>query len=276
MRKLTIGMATHDDFDGVYFSIQAIRMYHPEVLNDIEFVIIDNNPSSEHGKAVRNLTDWIREPFQYLPFTKYKSTSVKNKVFDLADTPYVMCIDSHVLLEPGSIKKLIDFYDANLDDSNLIHGPLVYDDTTSISTHFDDVWSSYMWGTWKTDSRGVDKNLPPFEIPAQGCGLFSCRKDAWLGFNPNFRGFGGEENYIHEKYRQHGKKTLCLPFLRWMHRFGRPNPITYPNNLNERLRNYLIGFRELRLDTTELKDHFKSVVGAEEITKIEEEIKLLD
>ena len=24
-------MATYDDYDGVYFSVQAIRLYHPEV-----------------------------------------------------------------------------------------------------------------------------------------------------------------------------------------------------------------------------------------------------
>jgi hypothetical protein len=26
---LSIGMATYDDYDGVYFSVQAIRLYHP-------------------------------------------------------------------------------------------------------------------------------------------------------------------------------------------------------------------------------------------------------
>lgn len=265
-------MATYDDFDGAYFSIQAIRMYHPEVLDDIEFVIIDNNPASNHGKSVRNLTNWIKEPFQYFPFTKYKSTSVKNKIFALADTPYVLCIDSHVFLEPGSIKKLIDFYDSNSDKGNLLHGPLVYDDMTTISTHFDGNWGSHMWGMWQTDSRGLDKEAKPFEIPAQGCGLFSCRTDSWLGFNPNFRGFGGEENYIHEKYRQHGKMTMCLPFLRWMHRFERPNPVTYPNNLTERFRNYMIGFNELKLDTSELKEHFKNVASPEYIKEIEQEI----
>jgi hypothetical protein len=260
MRKLTIGMATYDDYDGVYFSIQSIRMFHPEVLNDIEFVIVDNNPTSDHGKALRNFTDWIKEPFQYLPFIKYKSTSIKNKVFELADTPYVLCIDSHVLLEPGSIKKLIDFYDNNLDGGNLCQGPLVYDDFLNISTHFDLKWNGYMWGVWSTDDRGLDKTNPAFEIPAQGCGLLSCKKESWLGYNKNFRGFGGEEGYIHEKYRKNGKKTLCLPFLRWMHRFGRPNGIPYPNILQDRYHNYLIGFEELGLDTSELKNHFKDVI----------------
>ena len=53
--KLTIGMATFDDFDGVYFSVQALRMYHSEVIDDIEIIVIDNNPASHHGKAIRNL-----------------------------------------------------------------------------------------------------------------------------------------------------------------------------------------------------------------------------
>ena len=67
MRKLTIGMATHDDYDGLYFSLQSIRLHHPEILDDIEFVIIDNNPNSAHGKSIRNLLKWIKEPVQYLP-----------------------------------------------------------------------------------------------------------------------------------------------------------------------------------------------------------------
>lgn len=275
MRKLTIGMATYDDFDGVYFTIQAIRMYHPEVLDDIEFIIVDNNPGSNHGKSVRNLTDWIKEPFQYFPFTKYKSTTVKNKVFALADTPYVLCIDSHVFIEPGAIKKLIDFYDSGADEGNLLHGPLIYDDMTAISTHFDDKWSGFMWGQWQTDDRALDKEAEPFEIPSQGCGLFSCRKASWLGFNPNFRGFGVEEGYIHEKYRQNGKMTLCLPFLRWMHRFERPTPVTYPNLLTERFRNYMIAFDELDLDNSELKEHFKEIASSEFIEEIEAEISRL-
>lgn len=274
MRKLTIGMATHNDYDGVYFTIQSIRMFHPEVLDEIEFVIVDNNPKSDHGKSIRNLTNWIKEPFQYLPFTNYNSTTIKNKVFELADTPYVICIDCHVMLQAGSIRRLIDFYDKGLDYGNLLQGPLVYDDMKSLSTHFDlSKWSSHMWGQWATDVKGEDIDGEPFEIPANGCGLFSARKDSWLGFNKEFRGFGGEEGYIHEKYRKNGKKVLCLPFLRWLHRFERPNGASYPNSLKDRFRNYLIGFRELNLDTKNLFEEFKDVVSKKEIEVIEEEIR---
>lgn len=275
MRKLTIGMATHNDYDGVFFTIQSIRMFHKEVLDDIEFVIIDNNPSGKHGKAVRELVDWIKEPIQYLPFTNYESSTIKNKVFELADTPYVMCVDCHVLLEPGSIKKLIDYYDSRKDYGNLLQGPLVYDNLSNISTHFDlSKWGSHMWGKWDTDTRGVDPDNEPFEIPAQGMGLFSCRKDSWLGFNKKFRGFGGEEGYIHEKYRKNGKKTMCLPFLRWLHRFNRPNGTEYSNNLEDRFRNYYIGFLELGLGVTDLKKEFKDVISEEFIKKLEKELDI--
>jgi hypothetical protein len=134
---------------------------------------------------------------------------------------------------------------------------MLYDDLKGFATHFDLVWRSQMWGIWATDNRGKNPDGEPFEIPAQGLGLFACRKDSWLGFNPHFRGFGGEEGYIHEKYRLAGKKTLCLPFLRWLHRFGRPNGIAYPLTAENKVRNYFIGHLEVGLDTRPIFDHFK-------------------
>jgi hypothetical protein len=113
-----------------------------------------------------------------------------------------------------------------------------------------------MWGIWGHDPRGQNPNGEPFEIWANGMGLFSCRKDAWLGFNPHFRGFGGEEGYIHEKYRQAGRKTLCLPFLRWLHRFGRPNGAPYPLTRYAKVRNYVLGHQELGLSLDPVHEHF--------------------
>jgi hypothetical protein len=96
----------------------------------------------------------------------------------------------------------------------------------------------------------------------QGLGLFACRRDAWLGFNPEFRGFGGEEGYIHEKFRKAGRRVLCLPFLRWVHRFGRPLGVPYRNKWEDRIRNYVIGFGELGVPTDDLEAHFKELLGA--------------
>jgi hypothetical protein len=84
----------------------------------------------------------------------------------------------------------------------------------------------------------------------------------WPGFNPLFRGFGGEEGYIHEKFRQAGGRTLCLPFLRWLHRFQRPLGVPYSNRWEDRVRNYLIGRRELGLPRDDIEAHFTELLGA--------------
>ena len=244
MASLTIGMATYDDYDGVFFSVQAIRMYHPEIMDKVEILIIDNNPDSPSGKEVNNFIENYVPNGRYIPFTEYNSSFVKGKVFEEAQGDYVLCIDCHVFLVPGSLKKLIDYYSIFPNTKDLLQGPLMHDDLKSFSTHFKPEWSQGMFGTWDNNQEALDKG-DPFEIQMQGTGLLSCKKEHWVGFNPEFRGFGGEEWYIQEKFRKYGGNTLCLPFLKWMHRFGRPIEPQYPLEMYDRIRNYIIGWMEL-------------------------------
>lgn len=85
----------------------------------------------------------------------------------------------------------------------------------------------------------------PFEIPGMGMGLFASRRDAWLGFADHCSGFGGEELNIHTKYRQAGRKALCLPFLKWNHRFGRVGGAPYPIPHAAKIRNYVLWATQL-------------------------------
>ena len=258
-------MATFDDYDGVFFTCQSLRLHHRGVMDQVQLLVVDGNPSSKHGEATKHFCkgsgaiNYVEAPEAYGP------AQTKNLVFQNAGTPYVLCMDSHILLEPNCISKLIDVLDR--DDGNLLHGPLVYDDLSSISTHFDPVWRGGMWGIWATDERGKNIDAEPFEIPAQGMGLFACRKDSWLGFHPLFKGFGAEECYIHEKFRQNGKKAICLPFLRWSHRFGRPSGIPYKCHWDDRVFNYFVGHLELGLDPQPVFDHFGSILSPDKINQ---------
>lgn len=101
-----------------------------------------------------------------------------------------------------------------------------------------------------------DDEAEPFEIPGCGMGLFACRKDTWLGFAQHCTGFGGEELNIHTKYRQAGRKVLCLPFLKWNHRFGRAGGAPYPLPLAAKIRNYVLWANELRLPLDRIHTHF--------------------
>jgi len=266
-KKLTIGMATYDDYDGAFFTLQSLRMYHPEAMDDVELVVVDNNPQGPCAKPLKALEGQIPN-YRYIPFQERVSTTTREVVFEEASGDYVVCMDCHVFVVPGAIKRLLDYFDENSETNDLLQGPLVYDDLTSFSTHFKPDWRQGMWGFWETDERGKDPDAEPFEIPMQGLGLFACRREAWLGFNPNFRGFGGEEGYIHEKFRQSGARTLCLPFLRWLHRFNRPMGVPYSNTWDDRIRNYLIGFDELGLELQPVVDHFTELLGAKHANPI--------
>lgn len=259
-RKLTIGMAAFDEYDGTYFTIQAIRLFHPEVTRDTEILLVDNNPHGPSGHAYRKLASWV-DGFRYIPHAEWRGTSVRDVIFREARTPYVLCLDAHVMLAAGTIGKLIAYFDAHPDTGDLLQGPLMRDDLVVLGTHFAPEWRDGMYGTWALDQRGLQEDADPFEIPMQGLGLFACRKEAWRGFNPRFRGFGGEEGYIHEKFRQAGHRTLCLPFLRWLHRFGRPDGVRYPTQWIDRIINYHLGFRELGLDPSPIDAHFRAHLG---------------
>ena len=259
-KKLTIGMATYDDYDGVYFTLQALRLYHPEILDETEFLVIDNHPDGACAQHLKNLENAIPS-YRYLPKGEQSGTAVRDWIFQEAGGDFVLCMDCHVFVVPGALKRLIDYFDAHPDTGDLLQGPLLYDNLTSISTHFRPEWRKGMYGVWEKSDAGADIDAAPFDIPMQGLGLFACRRAAWPGFNPDFRGFGGEEGYIHEKFRRAGGRTLCLPFLRWMHRFTRPLGVPYANRWEDRLRNYLIGFRELGLDTAPVTEHFRTHLG---------------
>ena len=65
---------------------------------------------------------------------------------------------------------------------------------------------------------------------------------------------------------------MCLPFLRWLHRFGRPNGPTFKPNIKDKFRNYMIGFRETGKDTAEVIEQFKDVISKEYIQTVEQEL----
>jgi hypothetical protein len=259
--KLTIGMATYDDYDGVYFSIQALRLYHPEISRDIEILVIDNNPTGICSKDLKSRVNHI-DTYRSVPGADVVSTAVRDQIFAHAHGAFVQRSPRHVLFPPGALRALICYFDENPDTPDLIQGPILWDNLKEVSSHWAPEWSSGMFGTWANDPVADDAAAAPFEIPMQGLGVFACRRSAWPGINPGFRGFGGEEGYLHEKFRQRGGRVICLPALRWTHRFNRPLGVPYPIKWEDRIRNYILGRRELGLPIDDVVEHMRRMVGA--------------
>jgi glycosyltransferase involved in cell wall biosynthesis len=255
--KLTIGMPSYNNYSEVWMTIQALRLYHD--LTDVELLVVDNY-GCDHIKNF--IAGWAGDKVKYVRWTEAHGTAAaKNRVFEEASGEWVFCIDSHIMLMPGTVARLKEYLGAHPDCRDLLQGPIIWDSLAGGADSFNTEWSGGMWGRWH--NLYTDRSLEPYEIPMMGMGLFGCRKDAWLGFNPAFRGFGGEEGYIHEKYRKAGYKTICLPWLQWLHQFRAPGTIQYTPLQEDKVRNYTLGFLELGLDLKPLYDHF----GPEQVTR---------
>jgi hypothetical protein len=310
---LTVGMAVIDDFHGIYFSVQALKLYHPAV----NIVVVDNKPESKHGQFTAALCKNVGA--KYVPMSSPKGTSpTRNRVIDEAETEFVICIDPHVMFYRYALDEVYRGIDNKTLGDDLYSGPLMMDDGDSCSTHFNREWRSEMYGTWgrawqcpchsevrftciqdgdKLSYRSLcdsgeqpvltvckecgvsfptvgwaghekillDKGFislgkndedDPFETIGHGLGMFLTRKDSWLRFVDNSVGFGGEEICVHDVYRQAGRKSICLPYLKWIHRFGRPDGNPYVATLYHKLRNYVLWFNRLGKPLDEIYEHF--------------------
>jgi hypothetical protein len=307
---LSVVMATADDFDGTYFTIQSFRLFHD--CSQVEFIVVDNKPATPAGRRLRRDLEGGKFSIgncgaRYVPLLDVEGTAApRERAIQEARGKYVICLDSHVMLAPGALAKLFAYFNEHPETNDLLSGPMLHDWMNTWDTHFNAVWRGEMFGIWgnaweyagqqfsviedngkarfiRIDAGNelvnVDLNLDlshdsyethlrtigarklgedgdVFEIPGMGCGLMAFRKDAWPGFNPAFRGFGGEELYIHEKFRRAGGKCLCLGFLKWLHRFGRPGGVPYRLTIEDKCRNYLIGHLELGMDVTPVRQCF--------------------
>lgn len=318
---LTIGCAHFKDFEGLWPTIQSIRLNNAELMPQTEFIVVNNSPEdTETANAIRqllsNLVECAGSKYVELPGNKGTSLS-RNEIFKHATGKYTVVMDCHLEFWPGSFKALMDHYATDPESNDIISGPLLYDSLRNVSTHFNDEWDDAMWGKWgqawkcQCGADGVEFSLlkekeqtvpillrtgrqtvhqcrscrkqipvglswsgheskyinsgffplglnpgPAFEIPGQGLGLFSCRTAAWPGFNEHAIGFGGEELYIHEKFRQRGGRALCVPGMKWNHRFYRQGGAKYPNTNYWKCRNYVLEFNELGLPLDVIRKHF--------------------
>ena len=271
---LTIGLATYDDFDGAYFTVTSLLLHHAEAMRRCEIVILDNHPEGVEAEPLHALaSEYSSPPVRYVPYDDVRSTAVRDVLFAVARTPWVLVVDSHVLIAPGALDTLLAYIDAHPTSKDLIQGPLIRANGEVAATHMDPKFGGGMFGVWGIDDRGRRPDGEPFEIPLHGLALFAMRADCWPGINRRFTGFGGEEGYVHERVRQNGGITVCLPGLRWHHRFARPRGIPYPMNFADRVNNYLVGWRELGRDPHPIHQAFSGLLGDREYARLRGEVE---
>lgn len=267
-RLLTIGMANHADYPGFAFTMINLMHDHPEVAQDVEFLVLDNAPDTGDGKDVKRLMDKVPNG-HYCSMVPYKGTmGAKEAVIRASQTEYVMVIDSHIHIPAGAIAKTVRFLKSVGLTNDLFHGPMLNESGEIYATHMNPAFSGGnfgRWGTFRDNGVPID-NCDYYQVPAHGMGLFMTRRDTWPGFNPAMHQFGSEEGYIHEKFRLLGRKCWSLPFLKWWHLFKNDSvSLTYPISAEHKYRNQLIAFTEISLDLDLVHKHWEGRIGNEKV-----------
>jgi glycosyltransferase involved in cell wall biosynthesis len=275
MPKLTIAIATLNDHEGLWWTLQILSEFHD--VSQCQLLVVDQDPDSEQGRASASLVvkklkrrDGLWDSVKYVPFRNPKGIGpARNKLFQEADGDFVLCLDSHVVLPTGVLGRLIEYVDANPESRDLWVGPLLSDGGGFVGTHQALQWRAEAWGTWARDKDLFEPDAEPKEVPTQGLGLFCCRKDAFPGFHPAQQGFGCAEAVFAEKFRRRGDKVFCLPFLRWLHRFFRFGGPPYPVYKIDKVSNYLIEMLSEGIDPSEMLNHFEGQLNDSEMAELQ-------
>ena len=242
--KLTIGIPCFKAYSEAWMTVQAIRLFHADAIADTEILIVDNagDPALERF-ALRTGSRYV------LANNKRGPAAAKNAVVRNARGDWTLCIDSHVLLAPGSISALLAWIEANRSSIDLLHGPMLYDDLAGCADAMRPEWGTdRKFGIWRS-TRVAALPTEVTEIPMHGCGLFATRTSVWPGFPAAWEGFANEEGYIHERYRRFGGRVLLLPALRWAHLFRQAeHPGPYSPTVEDLKRNFLIAYDDLKWD----------------------------
>ena len=256
-------MATYDDYDGVYFSVQAIRLYHPEVTDRTEILVLDNHPSGPCAKPLKDLERQVAG-YRYVPYERIHGNWVRDLLFREANAEFVLCMDSHVLFRPGALARLVEYLEGQPGPSDLWQGPLMGDNLKPFATHFDPVWRDRdvrrvgdgpaRSGPGRTRVRDPDARARGVRVPpGRVAGLQSpaAAGSAWKKAISTRRSDGRAAG--HSACRSSAGRTVSI---------GRSGT-RYPVSVEDRVRNYLLTHDELGLDPGAAIAHFEQEFGAE-------------
>ncbi|OYW72181.1 MAG: hypothetical protein B7Z37_25630, partial [Verrucomicrobia bacterium 12-59-8] len=162
---LTIGMPVYDSYPQLALTLMAILQGHPEILPDVEFVVLDNNPKSGHGHDTREFVTKKLPHGHYVAIGPYSGTYVKDLVVRAAQTEYVLVMDSHITLPAGSLMKLINFLKRSHPTNDLFQGPIVEPNGTTFATHMNPGIGSYNFGRWGTYRGPAMKKPDIYQVP---------------------------------------------------------------------------------------------------------------
>lgn len=149
----TVAMATFRDSTRAKFTAMGLLAHHP-LCGEVLFV--DNDPGGPESAALEALAA-ANPKIRYVPLAWPKGTSPpRDLAVREAAFGRVVVLDSHVVVQPGSLEALASAMDRPGCGDDLYHGPMVNEGLGVHSTHLNDQWGAGMWGKWGRAFRSPD------------------------------------------------------------------------------------------------------------------------
>lgn len=223
-KKLTIGIMYHSAYDAIHSTLQSIRLYHSEILGDIEIIILDSHPMGVDGDQLKLslLSNDICEiPVRYIANNKCRGSSEKQIILEYVSTPYFLYMEPGTLMVQGSIGKLIKYFDSNLDKGFGILQGIEFDFALkNYVTHTKFIWHDNSYGI---DDRDINVNLSSdvaISVDGARLNVFACRMDTVKNiklFGPHFLANSSNmDNLFCDKTLRFNNLDIgCLPSLRY-------------------------------------------------------------
>lgn len=109
-RRLCISLSAADGFDAVWFAVQAVRLYHPEVAGYLSFAIVDFDADAPDAPALAALCGQI--PRLYLvPAHSDHDTPLRDRLFHDGYADIICHLDQRALLPGGAFAALLSWFD---------------------------------------------------------------------------------------------------------------------------------------------------------------------
>ena len=221
-RDLTVAMATYDDLDGVFFTVTS-RAGAPPGRGGPPPVPGARQPSRRTGGAddrrlLRHPTGrsaTCRSRSSPAPQPATRCSPRRRRTGCSSWTATCSCC-------PAPSPRCVPTSTPAPDAADLIQGPLC-DGGGAPLRHAFRRRVGWRHARPLGDDRAPNRRstVTPSRSRRRASGCSPAGGDRWPGLHPHLRGFGGEERYVHEQIRRAGGRALCLPGLRWAHRFER-------------------------------------------------------
>lgn len=222
---VNLAIAVRNDYLGLWFTVHSAIMSIITTPLEGRFTVTVCNNSDDpiKRKLIRQFCQKIPYLITYDEIDRCSNHLGRKRAVEMAQTPYCILADSHVLFGPEFFSETVRVLQHN-PHVGMVHTPFSYAGLSEVSRiicFYNLVkWDVNMHGSFSRYGACWDRPYPAVIAPHSGCAF---RTDQWLdygGYMDICDGHGGGEPFVTYKYWMFGSQVWITPlsiYIHWRH-----------------------------------------------------------